>query len=161
MDIDYVFMTGTEMQIVAAGEPVHRRAARLPLSVKTLAGQSAPINVTYAGIPKVTGVVNTTNSTSLDGVYGGPDTGGTPIEIDWPGVLRPADRTDRVQRRGHRRSRFGTQYTYTVTATASMHDPDRGPEPGARRRPGSARSPDAASTRRPTSSSCIRRAIRR
>jgi hypothetical protein len=113
MDINYVYMTGTEMQIVAAGEPVTVERAKVPMSVKTLAGQSAPIDVTYAGIPNVTGVVNTTNSTSLDGVYGGPDTGRTPIEIDGQGfsgqVVAPIEFSDVATPFS-----FGTQYTYTV-----------------------------------------------
>ena len=100
MDINYVYMTGTEMQIVALGEPVTVGRLKVPMSVKTLAGQSLPINVTYAGIPNVTGVINTTNSTALDGVYGGPDTGRTPIEIDGQGFSGQVVGTDRVQRRG-------------------------------------------------------------
>ena len=113
MDINYVYMTGTEMQIVAAGEPVTVERTKIPMSVKTLAGQSLPINVTYAGIPNVTGVINTTNSTALDGVYGGPDTGRTPIEIDGQGfsgqVVAPIEFSDVATPFS-----FGTQYTFTV-----------------------------------------------
>ena len=119
MDINYVYMTGTEMQIVAAGEPVTVGRLKVPMSVKTLAGQSAPINVTYAGIPNVTAVINTINSTSLDGVYGGPDTGRTPIEIDGQGfsgqVIAPIEFSDVATPFS-----FGTQYTFTVNSDSQI-----------------------------------------
>jgi hypothetical protein len=85
------------------------------MSVKTLAGQSAPIGVTYAGIPNVTAVVNTVNSTSLDSVYGGPDAGRTPVEIVGEGfsgqVIGPIEFSDVATPFS-----FGTQYTFSVTS---------------------------------------------
>jgi len=119
MDTSFVFVTGTEMQIVAAGEPVTVDPAHIPLSVKTLAGQSAPMNVTYAGIPNVTAVINTINSTSLSGTYGGPDTGRTPIEIDGKGfsgqLIAPVVFTDIATPFS-----TGTQYTFTVQSNTKV-----------------------------------------
>jgi hypothetical protein len=51
MDTDYVYLTGTEMQIVAPAEPPTANPVNVPFSVKTLAGQSSSIPVTYAGTP--------------------------------------------------------------------------------------------------------------
>jgi len=89
------------------------------LSVKTLAGQSAPTTVTYAGVPKVTAVVNTTNSTELDGTYGAPDTGRTPIQVSGEGfagqLVAPIEFTDT-------KSPFsvGTQYTFRINSSTSL-----------------------------------------
>jgi len=119
MDTSYVFLTGTEMQIVAPSQALTVGPLRMPLSVKTLAGQSSPATLTYAGVPKVTAVVNTVNSTELDGTYGAPDTGGTPIGVSGQGfsgqLVSPIEFTDTT-------SPFsvGTQYTFTVNSNTSL-----------------------------------------
>jgi hypothetical protein len=119
MDTDYVFLTGTEMQIVAPGQALTIDPSRVPFSVKTLAGQSAPATVTYAGVPKVTAVVNTTNSTELDGTYGAPDTGRTPIQVSGQGfagqLIAPIEFTDTSSPFS-----LGTQYTFTVNGNTSL-----------------------------------------
>ena len=51
MDVDYVYMTGTQMQIVAPPEPATTNPFVVPFSVKTLAGQSNAVPVTYAPTP--------------------------------------------------------------------------------------------------------------
>ncbi len=51
MDVDYVFVTGTEMQIVAPTETATSNPLGVPFSVKTLAGQSNAVPVTYAPTP--------------------------------------------------------------------------------------------------------------
>ena len=56
--IDYVYLSGTKMQIKA---PPRRRTVgrtRVRVSVKTLAGQSPAVLRSYAGVPRVTGVVS-------------------------------------------------------------------------------------------------------
>jgi hypothetical protein len=123
IDESYVFVTGTEIQIVAPPEPVTVEPAEIRLSVKSLAGTSpaAPVaNATYAGVPQVTGVVNTTNSTQLNGVSGAADTGGTPIQISGSGfanqLIAPIEFAD-TQQTG---SSFGTQYTFTVNSDTSV-----------------------------------------
>jgi Pro-kumamolisin, activation domain/IPT/TIG domain len=119
MDTSYVFLTGTEMQIIAPSQARTVGPLRMPFSVKTLAGQSAPGTVTYAGVPKVTAVVNTVNSTQLRGTSGAPDTGRTPIKISGRGfagqLIPPIEFTDT-------RSPFsvGTQYTFTVNSNTSL-----------------------------------------
>lgn len=116
---DYVFLTGTEMQIVAPGQALTVNRSSVPFSVKTLAGQSAPGTVAYAGVPDVTAVVNTINSTELNGSYGAPDTGRTPIQVSGRGfagqLLSPIEFTDT-------RTPFslGTQYTFTVNSNTSL-----------------------------------------
>ena len=119
MNTNYVFLTGTEMQITAPRQALTVGQLSVPFSVKTPAGQSAPATVTYAGVPKVTAVVNTINSTQLDGTYGAPDTGRTPIGVSGRGfagqLIPPIEFTDT-------KSPFsiGTQYTFTVKSNASV-----------------------------------------
>jgi Pro-kumamolisin, activation domain/IPT/TIG domain len=48
MDVDYVYVTGTEMQIVAPPQTATSNPLTVPFSVKTLAGQSNAVPVTYA-----------------------------------------------------------------------------------------------------------------
>jgi hypothetical protein len=119
MDTDYVFLTGTEMQIVAPGSAVTVDPLSVAFSVKTLAGQSAPDTVTYAGVPKVTAVVSTINSTELDGTYGAPDTGRTPIRLSGRGfvgqLIAPIEFTDTTSPYS-----LGSQYTFTVNSNSSL-----------------------------------------
>jgi Pro-kumamolisin, activation domain/IPT/TIG domain len=126
-DTSYVFMTGTELQIVAPGQPLTNGPATVPFSVSTLAGQSPSVNVTYAGMPEVTGVVNTRSHTTLNGTYGAPDTGGTPIKISGKGLageLTVAEFTDT-------KSAFslGTQYRFTVHGATSLTTHTVGQDP--------------------------------
>ena len=55
----------------------------VPVTIRTLAGQSAPVNATYAGIPTVTGVTATGGPAA--GEPAGPSTGGTPIDVTGTG----------------------------------------------------------------------------
>jgi hypothetical protein len=80
-DIDYAYLSGTEMQIKA---PPRRRTVdrtRVRLSVKTLAGQSPAADALYAGVPQVRQVASLRSRVRLHGAPGAPDTGGTPIRI--------------------------------------------------------------------------------
>jgi pro-kumamolisin-like protein/IPT/TIG domain-containing protein len=119
IDTDYVFLTGTQMQIVAPAQALTTGPSSFPFSVKTPAGQSAPRTISYAGVPKVTGVVNAVSSRELDGTYGAPDTGGTPITVSGRGfagqLIAPIEFTDT-------RTPFslGTQYTFTVSSSTSL-----------------------------------------
>ena len=119
IDTDYVFLTGTEMQIVAPGQALTVGPSSIPFSVKTLAGQSPQDTVTYAGVPKVTAVVNTINSTELEGTYGAPDTGRTPIQVSGQGfagqLIAPIEFTDTKTPFS-----LGTQYTFTVNSNTSL-----------------------------------------
>ena len=51
MDVSYVYLTGTEMQIQAPAEPATTSPFTVPFSVNTLAGQSNSVPVTYAPTP--------------------------------------------------------------------------------------------------------------
>jgi hypothetical protein len=51
MAVDYVYLTGTEMQIVAPPQTATTNPFVLPFSVKTLAGQSNAVPVRYAPTP--------------------------------------------------------------------------------------------------------------
>jgi hypothetical protein len=119
MDTSYVFLTGTEMQITALGQALTVSPLRRSFSVKTLAGQSAPGTVTYAGVPKVTAVVNTASRTELHGTYGAPDTGGTPVQVSGQGfagqLIPPVEFTDTKSPYS-----VGTQYTFTVHGNTSV-----------------------------------------
>jgi hypothetical protein len=120
VDTNYVFLTGTEMQIVAPTESLSVGKLGVPLSVKTDAGQSRPATVTYAGVPVVTAVLNTTNSTELDGTYGAPDTGRTPIQVSGQGfsgqLIAPIEFSDTQTSYS-----LGTQYTFTVESDTSLN----------------------------------------
>jgi hypothetical protein len=85
------YITGTEIQIQAPGLPGYEeaptvQAQSLPLTVRTLAGSSAPASVEYAGVPRVSAVLNLANTTRLNGTAGAPDTGGTPIMLRGRGL---------------------------------------------------------------------------
>lgn len=118
-DTSFVFMTGTELQIIAPPEPMTVGPLKVPFSVKTLAGQSSPVTITYAGQPRVTKVVTTGNGANLKGTYGAADTGGTPIRISGQGLagqlIAPIEFID-----NRTFSSFGTQYTFTVHNAASL-----------------------------------------
>jgi Pro-kumamolisin, activation domain/IPT/TIG domain len=117
-DTDFVFMTGTELQITAPPQPLTTGAATVPFSVRTLAGQSAATTVGYAGVPKVTNIVNTRQHKTLKGIYGAPDTGGTSINITgkgFTGQLTLVEFTDTKSPYS-----FGTQYTFNVVGDTSL-----------------------------------------
>jgi hypothetical protein len=112
VDSGFVSLTGTQMQIVAPGEPITTEPASLPFSVTTLAGTSNPMAVTYAGIPVVTKVINTITKRN-----GGPDTGGSPIAITGHGfsqAVAPLVFANSSQ------TSLGTQFTFTVNSDGSI-----------------------------------------
>jgi len=79
-----VSVTGTKIQILAPGfQDVTLQPATVPVTIQSVAGLSNSTNATYAGIPTVSAVQATAGPTK--GTNAGPDTGGTPIEIDGAG----------------------------------------------------------------------------
>jgi hypothetical protein len=78
-------------------------------SVRSLAGQSNARPVTYAGVPVITRVVNRSNPRNLGGLYGGPDTGQTPLAIHGRGMSGQVIGLEFVGQ-GTRSFSFGTQY---------------------------------------------------
>jgi Pro-kumamolisin, activation domain/IPT/TIG domain len=75
-----VFETGTEIQILAPPEALTTEPQTVPVSVMTLAGQSAASPATYAGVPVVTSALNTKTNRN-----GAVDTGGSPLAITGQG----------------------------------------------------------------------------
>ena len=119
MDTSYVFVTGTEIQLVAPGQAPTTGVYRVPFSITTPGGQSAPVSAAYAGIPKVTSVVNTANSRNLDGTYGARDTGGAPIRVTGRGFAGQLIGPVEFNGVGTAYSN-GTQYTFTVHGSTSL-----------------------------------------
>jgi hypothetical protein len=113
VDTGFVFLDGNQMQIGAPGVAATTGPQSVPFSVRTLGGQATASPVTFAGIPLVTGVVNTVTKHN-----GGPDTGGSPIAISGQGfsqAVGPLDFADTSTPFS-----FGTQFTYTVNSDASI-----------------------------------------
>ena len=119
-DINYAFVSGTELQVIAPPQTQTVDPAAVPFSVKTLGGQSNSVTALYAGVPTISSVVNTSSSTELNGVYGGPDTGGTPITVTGQGfadqLVAPLQFVD-TEKKG---DSDGTQYTFTVNGDTSL-----------------------------------------
>jgi hypothetical protein len=85
----FVSVTGTQIELLAPGLNVTTVDPKtLGVTVRSVAGQSASANATYAGIPTVSAVQATAGPTA--GTQAGPDTGGTPIEIDGTGLANQA-----------------------------------------------------------------------
>jgi hypothetical protein len=123
-----MYATGTELQLRAPRRAVTADPAQVPFSVRTLGGRSVPRTVTYAGVPAITSVVNTADPRNLAGLYGGLDTGGTPLRVTGRGLgaqvlelvfLQPGDEPFSV----------GTQYLFrsrghdTLTTTTVSENP--------------------------------------
>jgi hypothetical protein len=88
---EIAFISGTEIQITApalveSAESATTQPKSVPFTVRTLAGESAPASVEYAGVPTVSAVRNTESDIRLEGMGGAPDTGGTPILITGTGT---------------------------------------------------------------------------
>ena len=123
-DFTISYETGTEIQLLApaiAASPSQAtiQPVSLPVSVTSIAGSSTgSAVVTYAGIPQVTGVVNDSNATTVGGMYGAPDTGGTAITLSGSGfnqAIGPIEFSDYDSPFS-----IGTQYTYTVASDSSI-----------------------------------------
>lgn len=115
---DCTYLSGTEIQFLAPGipglfEPTVEPTS-VPASVKTIAGQSAETDIIYAGVPNVNGVVNSSSSRTVEGLSGGPDTGGTSVRVGGQGfkqVFGPIQYLDI-----NTPYSYGTQYTYSVSS---------------------------------------------
>ena len=80
VETGFSYLSGTKMQLIAFGQNQSTEPAGFPFSVRTLAGQSRPRPVIYAGVPEVTKAVDTAL-----GRNGAPDTGRSPITISGRG----------------------------------------------------------------------------
>jgi hypothetical protein len=107
------------MQIVAPSQTHTTGAYRVPFSITTPGGQSTPVSAAYAGIPKVTSVVNTANGRNLAGTYGGPDAGGAPVRVSGRGFAGQLIGPVEFNGVGGAISN-GTQYTFSVHSNTSL-----------------------------------------
>jgi hypothetical protein len=114
----YNFVSGDVIQLVAPAEPLTVGPARIPVTVSTLGGQSPSAAVTYAGVPDVTGVVNTGDQRRLDGTYGAPDTGQSPIRISGAGFAGQLEGP--IEFSDAKADSYGTQYSYTIEGNDSV-----------------------------------------
>jgi len=118
-----IYVSGTEVQfeappIVATGAPAPVQPTSLPFSIKTIAGQSNELPLTWAGVPTVTAVANTSGTGSVDGVYGSADTGGTAVTVTGAGfdqAVGPIGFVDAASPFS-----LGTQYNYDVASDTSI-----------------------------------------
>ena len=103
------------MQIRAPAHALTADRAAIAFSVRTLAGQSAPRTVRYAGRPTIAAVVNDANPRNLSGLYGGPDTGRTPLTVTGRGMRDQVIGLQYVAvTAGGAAPSVGTQYTFTT-----------------------------------------------
>jgi pro-kumamolisin-like protein/IPT/TIG domain-containing protein len=121
-DFSETYVSGTEIQIVAPPQALTTEPFAVPVSVKSLAGQSPGVPVTYAGVPNVTSAINTAT-----GHNGAADTGGAPLAITGQGfdqAVGPIEFADTAA------PLIGTQYTYTVRSDSSISTQSVAQAPG-------------------------------
>jgi hypothetical protein len=124
---DLVTVTGTQIQIAApALNTLTVGSLAVPVQVQSLAGNSASVNATYAGVPTVTGVLATGGPTA--GQPGGPSTGGTPIDVKGTGFLGQLLGIAFVDALGP--FTVGTQYNVTVHSGTALSSTTVAVNPG-------------------------------
>jgi hypothetical protein len=130
VDTNEVFITGTEIQVVAPAQPRTTDVFSVPFSVKTLAGQSNHVPALYAGVPTVSSIVNTQNPKTIGALALAPDTGGTPLQISGQGFANQL--IPPIQFNDVSGSTFssGTQSNFTVNSDASVSTQTVGVNPG-------------------------------
>jgi hypothetical protein len=117
------------MQIMAPPQKLTTALRTVRLSVRTLAGQAPVAHVAYAGIPRVTRVINTRSSLKLAGLYGTSDLGGTPIRIlgaGFRGQVSGAVRFSAV----HEGVSDSTDYRYRAVGSSILDAFTSGTTPG-------------------------------
>jgi hypothetical protein len=124
------YETGTSVvltapALLAPGSAPTVEPLALPVGYQSLAG-TTPLNqnILYAGVPNVSAVVNTSNSRTLDGVYGAPDTGGAPVDIQGQGfwqTVGPVEFVDNITGAAYGGGfSTGTQYTYSLNSDTDI-----------------------------------------
>jgi hypothetical protein len=119
VDTSYSYLTGTVMQITLPRHALTADLLTVPLRIRTLAGESKPAQVAYAGLPQVDDIVNTAAQRQLDGMSGAPDTGGSPLEVSGKGFLHQV-LTVRFADASDPSLSFGTQYTFDTSSDTSL-----------------------------------------
>jgi hypothetical protein len=119
VDTSYSYLTGTVMQIALPSHALTAGLLTMPLRIRTLAGESSPAQVSYAGLPQVDDIVNTAAQRQLDGMSGAPDTGGSPLEVSGEGFLHQVLMV-RFADASNTSLSFGTQYTFSPSSDTSL-----------------------------------------
>jgi hypothetical protein len=126
-----LYATGTSVvlaapALLAPGSAPTLEPSALPVGYVSLAGKT-PLdqNILYAGVPNVSSVVNTANPRTVDGVYGAPDTGGAPLDIQGQGFLQtvgPVIFEDNLTGAAFGIPGFstGTQYNYSLNSDTDI-----------------------------------------
>lgn len=119
------YLSGTEMQIYAPSDLSNDfrtsvEPSSIPLSIASIGGQSDEVNVTYAGVPTVSSVLNSATERN-----GAADSGGTPIELQGAGF---DEATGPINFEG---PSFGTQSTYSVESDSTISTQSIAESPGA------------------------------
>jgi Pro-kumamolisin, activation domain/IPT/TIG domain len=113
-DVNYVSVTGTQLQIQASAQAMSVGPQSIPLQVWSLAGlSSGSSSVVYAGVPTVSVALNTAR-----GRNGAADTGGAPVSISGQGfdqAIGPLMFSDSKVP-----SIFATQYSYAVPSDSRI-----------------------------------------
>ncbi len=115
--------------LVAPGGTPSTEPVGLTVGFGSVAGTSTQNGtIYYAGVPDVSAVVNTSNSHTLNGVYGAPDTGGAPLQISGSGfeqAIAPILFLDNITDLS-----VGTQYTFTVNSDNAVTTESVAQNPG-------------------------------
>jgi hypothetical protein len=115
-DTNWVYVTGTQIQVDAPAQAASVDPETVPVSVRTLAGQSSGVPAIYAGVPQVTSAINTAT-----GKNGAADTGGAPVAITGQGfdqAVGPLEWSDTSTTIPF--PVYATQYTYSVLNDSSI-----------------------------------------
>jgi Pro-kumamolisin, activation domain/IPT/TIG domain len=129
VQVGYVFLSGTEMQITAPRRDVTLGIGTVPVSVRTLAGQSNAKAVRYAGLPVATKVINLTSAVTVDGLSGASTIGGTAIEVQGR-HLRGQVLSLKIAGLNPSEASGGTQYNFKVTGDSALRTQTVSQNPG-------------------------------
>jgi hypothetical protein len=119
VDIDYKFLSGTVIKLVAPEQKETLGRRRVPLTVTTIAGRAVRATATYAGIPVVTGVATVHSRRRLAGVSGAADTGGTALRVTGRGFAGQVAGAIGFLAVGSGTS-AGTDYRYSVRRSGAL-----------------------------------------
>jgi Pro-kumamolisin, activation domain/IPT/TIG domain len=129
VQVGYVFLSGTEMQITAPRRDVTLGIDRVPFSVRTLAGQSNAKTVRYAGLPVATKVINLSSAVTVNGLSGASTIGGTPIEVQGQ-HFRGQVLSLKIAGLNPAQGSGGTQYNFKVTGDTALRTQTVSQNPG-------------------------------
>jgi hypothetical protein len=113
-----VEVTGTKIEITAPAFGTETvKTSDVPVSIQSAAGLSNQTNATYAGAPTISSVLATSGPTAQTDA--GPDTGGTPIDVQGVGLSNQVT-TLTFNDVNPNPFSFGTQYNFTVNSDTDL-----------------------------------------